>query len=103
MRLTNLYQIFDIEAHKTAGAIFPEYTHAPAIRAFHQLFQQKNTIPADYPEHFVLRQVGTQDEETGEITPIEPNTVATGAGWIEHQRLYAQRYNPAETHMEHTQ
>lgn len=81
MRLTNLYQIYDIEAQKTAGAIFPEYRDAPAIRAFHQLFQQKHTLPADYPEHFVLQQVGTQDEETGLITPIAPTIIAKGETW----------------------
>lgn len=90
MRTINLYQIFDNEAQKTTGAIFPEHKDAPAIRAFVELFRRTNTLPGDYPEHFELLQVGTQDEETAQVTALTPpRTVATGQQWKEQQNREA--------------
>lgn len=83
MRLTNLYQIYDKEAQSTAGVIFPEKRDAPAIRAFYELFTHTNTTPGKYPEHFELRQVGVQDEETGQITAESPPVKITdGTAWL---------------------
>lgn len=88
MRLTNLYQVYDKEAHATAGAIFPEKRDAPAIRAFYELFTQKNTMPGKYPEHFELRHVGVQDEETGQITAESPpSKITDGTAWLAVQNL----------------
>lgn len=86
MRLTNLYQIFDTEAQQTAGAIFPEKRDAPAIRAFYGLFKHTNTMPGQYPQHFELRLVGVQDEETGQITAeCPPIKITDGNVWLAAQ------------------
>lgn len=85
MRIVQLYQLYDIEAEAVAGPIFNEHTAAPAIRKFHAIFQRENTLPHDYPQHFVLRHLGTQDEVTGRLNAVEPVTIATGAAWATQQ------------------
>lgn len=78
--------MYDLEAEQSAGPIFNEYSLPPAIRKFHAVFTRENTLPHDYPEHFVLKYLGTQDETTGKITALaEPTTVATGAAWATQQ------------------
>lgn len=87
MRLTNLYQIFDTEADKTEGPIFQSQRDLAAIRIFHGIFTQRDTLPANYPEHFVLQRLGVQDERTGQITSEKPETIARGKDWADAQRV----------------
>lgn len=86
MRLTKLYQVFDVVAQMVSGPIFLEKRDAPAIRAFYGIFNHKGTLPADYPENFELRCVGVQDEETGQVTAeCPPTMVASGTTWLNAQ------------------
>lgn len=86
MRLTNLYQMYDNEAEAVAGPLISEKRDAPAIRMFHSVLANDKTLPGQYPEHFELRKVGEQDEETAQLTATTPpHIVATGAAWLEQQ------------------
>lgn len=93
MRLTNLYQIFDNEADKTEGPIFQSQRDLAAIRTFHTIFKQADTLPANYPQHFDLQRLGVQDERTGQITSEKPEVVATGKEWLEAQQRLKNREN----------
>lgn len=86
MRLTFLYQMYDMEAEATHAPIITEYRDAPAIRAFTAVLANKNTLPGQHPINFVLRKIGAQDEETGIIDGLKnPLTIATGAAWLAQQ------------------
>lgn len=86
MRLTNLYQMYDTLAQSVAGPIIIEKRDAPAIRAFHSVLANKDTLPGQYPDNFELRHVGVQDEETAQLTVVNPATIATGSAWAEQLR-----------------
>lgn len=92
MAKTKLFQIFDRTAESVGGPIMASRIPAPAIREFHTILGDPNTMPGKYPEQYELREVGEQDETTGEITGGPPKTITTGEAWIEQQ----QRNRPAE-------
>lgn len=75
--------MFDTEAQSVAGPILIEKRPAPAIRAFHSVLANDKTMPGQYPQHFELRYVGDQDEDTGQITATRPETIATGIAWLQ--------------------
>lgn len=77
--------MYDTEAESVAGPIIIEKRDAPAIRAFYAVLANTETLPGKYPEHFQLRHVGTQDEETAEITGRPPTNVATGTAWLQQK------------------
>lgn len=81
MRLANLYQMYDNLAQSVAGPIIIEKRDAPAIRAFHGVLANKDTLPGQYPDNFELRHIGVQDEETAQLTVMQPQTIATGTQW----------------------
>lgn len=91
-RITRLYQMFDTEANSVSGPIIAANRDAPAIRMFTQVLGDPKTLPGEYPHHFQLKLIGSQIEDTGEITPENPpQIIATGAQWKEQQdRLKAQ-------------
>lgn len=99
MAKTNLYSMYDKEAETVVGPIVAELRHAPAIRTFGELCADKNTVVGKYAEQFQLRFVGTQNLETGEITPVTIHPgyeiIATGAEWLAAQRRAA--LNPETT------
>lgn len=85
--LVNLYQVFDLNAGRTAGSIFTEYQHGPAIRSFRELLGgSKETLPARYPADFDLKCLGQQDVETGDIFPQTPETIYRGALFAEQAK-----------------
>ena len=82
MRLTNLYQIYDLKAEAISGPILSCSKDAVAIRHFHDLLGDKRTSVAQYPDDFQLLYLGYQDEETGIIDPVKTLTVvASGREW----------------------
>lgn len=83
MRKNELYQLYDKTARSVAGPIMMQKHAAPAIRDFHSILANTDTMPGRYPEQFDLLHVGTQDEETGTLAAVEPRPVATGAAWRE--------------------
>lgn len=80
MAKTGLYQLYDTKAESVAGPIQTHRKEGSAVRAFHGVLEAAETMPNRYPEDFELRQVGEQDEETGEITP-GLKTITTGTVW----------------------
>lgn len=77
-----LYQLYDRKAQLTAGPIMAAHRAAPIVRAFHELLGDKTSEPGKYPEDFDILHIGSQDEETGKITPIEkPEAIAMGSQW----------------------
>lgn len=87
MRTRRLYQLYDLSAECVAGPLVIELRDNPAIRTFNTLLEDSNTMPGRYPDHYELRLVGIQDEETGTITAVVPlQTIATGAAWLAHRR-----------------
>lgn len=99
MRLTNLYQVYDLKAEAISGPILSCSKDAVAIRHFHDLLGDKRTSVAQYPDDFQLLYLGYQDEETGEITPTPNRTVVTtGKGWYDEQRAGAEAELRATRH-----
>lgn len=80
-----LYQLYDIEAQSPIGPIITEKRDAPAIRMFHDILNNKDTLPGKYPQHFELRHLADQDDETSALTAFIPRAIATGAAWLETQ------------------
>lgn len=66
---TSLYQIFDVVSGTTVGPIIPYNRDAAAIRAFQEIATSQGTQIQQHPRDFVLLLVGTQDTDTGAITP----------------------------------
>lgn len=82
MSTTRLYQMYDLLAEAGAGPILSEKRDGPAIRAFNSVLENKNTLPGQYPDHFELRFLGEQDDQTSFINAlIVPQTIATGRAW----------------------
>jgi hypothetical protein len=87
-----LYQVYDLTAQSCAGPLMKYLRDGPAIRDFHSVLGMKDTQPGRYPEQFHLLCVGTQDDETGEVSSLTPDTreiVETGAAWFEQQSRQA--------------
>lgn len=100
MSQKQLYQLYDTEAQMAGGPIMAVPRANPAIREFHTVLADQNTQPGRYPEHFELRYLGNQNEETGEITPQSPPTVvATGIQWVEANRRSQQAARPPASEM----
>lgn len=81
MRRTKLYQVYDLKAESVAGPVMAQKNDGPAIRDFHSILQNPETMPGRHPHDFNLIQIGEQDEETGVIEDTTVRIVATGSGW----------------------
>jgi hypothetical protein len=73
-RVTGLYQAIDIKSNDTVGPIISAERSLIAVRTFLQAFREQ-TIIAQYPEDFALYEIGSQNKDTGEITPLSPPEV----------------------------
>lgn len=88
--MKRMYQIYDIEAGLVSGPIFLEANDKPAIRNFNAIFKIEGSMPHQFPEHFELRCLGVQDEETGKIAVHDPHiSVADGYDWIRNNLPHA--------------
>ncbi len=85
-----IYQLYDLKAELPAGPLMSERKDNIAIRTFHSILANKDTLPGQYPEHFQLRLLGTQDEDDGEIHAHFPEVIATGAAWLDTQQRPAE-------------
>jgi len=61
-----MYSIFDSKAeiYKTP---FEQVNNAEAMRTFHDLVNDKNTIISKHPEDYDLYNIGTWDNENGKL------------------------------------
>lgn len=86
MSMIRLYQVYDREAQAGLGIIMSDRRDAPVIRTFNAVLANKETLPGQYPDHFELRLLGTQDEQTSIIEGLNPpQIIATGAAWAAAQ------------------
>ena len=83
--VTGLYQLYDLTAETCGGPIMAERKPGPAIRAFHDVLSNRDTLPGKYPDHFTLIKVGDQDLSSGRIISTEVEVIATGAAWRSQQ------------------
>lgn len=84
-RMRNLYQLYDLTANTVLGSIIIEKHDGPAVRTFNDVLADRNTMPGQHPQDFILLQIGQQDEDTGDISPLAGGvrTVTTGTAWLE--------------------
>lgn len=98
MRETRLFQVYDTEARQAMGPIMAARIPAPIVREFKAILADKRTEPGKYPEHFELREIGTQDEETLRLSPMDPTTIYSGKQWVfDQERKEAQAVMPHAT------
>lgn len=67
----NIYSVFDVKA-ELYGPIFMMKSHGEALRGFQDLVEDKNTMPGRHPGDFKLVHLGSFDDITGFISPVEP-------------------------------
>lgn len=77
-----LYTVYDVVAASSLGTVIAESADAPAIRAFNDALANSNSLLGQHPADFNLLYLGELDE-SGEITPVKPETIATGKGWLQ--------------------
>lgn len=81
-------KIFTVHDNK-AQAYFPPMTmksSAEAIRSFDQACQDINSNFNKYPSDFILMEIGTFDEQTGQINPLQsPIILASASEYVKKQ------------------
>ena len=70
-----IFTVHDVAADAFATP-FVQKTTGLAIRSFAQACQDENTQLHQHPSDYTLFQIGEFDEDTGEITPCTPFSVA---------------------------
>lgn len=70
-----IYTILDTKA---AAYLPPFYmrSNGEALRAFSDEISNGDSQIAKHPEDFILFQIGTFDEQTGELSPVSPISLA---------------------------
>lgn len=81
MAKLRLFQMHDTNAGVVSGPILAAENPAPFVREFKRILADPQTEPGKYPEDFELREIGSQDTETGELVPIIPTIVYSGKQW----------------------
>lgn len=74
--------MYDTVSMQVFGLIIPANRDEAVIRQFTEVLERPETLPAQYPEDFSLIQIGEQNQDTGELTPIEPRIIYTGRVWL---------------------
>lgn len=72
--MLHLYAVRDIKA-QAFGRPFTIANNAMAFRAFVAAQQDSSSEMSKYPEDFQLYQLGSFDDQTGEIIPFNPTLV----------------------------
>lgn len=86
MSIRRLYQVMDRVADAVLGPVIVEKTDGTAIRIFHDALSDQRSMLGQHPRDFDLVLIGYQDERTGTLDPQQPQVIATGYGWVEHQQ-----------------
>lgn len=69
--MQNLYSVRDNKVN-SYSPVFPSTSSVQATRDFERACNDANTQLNRYPSDFDLFQVGTFDDQTGVVTPINP-------------------------------
>lgn len=79
--MLNIYSILDKKSNLYTG-IFQSDTDANASRQFARLSNDKQSNIGLYPEDFALCKVGSLNQETGFLIPIEPQILAQATAYV---------------------
>lgn len=82
MATLKLFQMFDNVARQVTGPIAAANREEPIIRAFTDALSNPQSDPGKYPDDFSLIHMGEQNQDTGEITPCEVQTIYSGRAWL---------------------
>lgn len=82
--MKRIYAIYDLVANIIVGSLVLDHSDASVIRLFHDLCQDTNTAVGRHPKDYELRYVG-QLANDGQLLPVTPQVVATGAAWLAAQ------------------
>lgn len=82
MSKLKLYQMFDTVSMTVFGPIIHGSRDEAVVRQFTDILNRPETLPGQYPKDFVLMHIGEQNQETGEIEPVDPQTIYTGRVWL---------------------
>lgn len=90
----NIYSVYDIAAMLYQKP-FVAGTHGEVTRSFADIVQDEKHPIGQHPEDYTLYSLGTFNDATGEITPNDPEKIATA---LELKALHRNRelYNDPE-------
>ena len=71
--IQRIFSVYDTKACAFAPPFVSERWET-ATRLLRQMMQDRNIMPSQYPEDFVIYELGEMDLGTGEIKPIVPPT-----------------------------
>lgn len=74
-----LFTVYDRAAKTFDGPIMKHQNSNAVIRDFTRTIRNPQTQLGQYPQDYDLYLVGEQDDNTGEIWPIKPELLITGA------------------------
>lgn len=81
-----IYAVYDNISQRIIGGLIIEPSAPPAIRAFHDALQHKDSLLAQHPADYNLYFLG-HIEDNGTIDPsFPPECVATGNAWLTAQQ-----------------
>lgn len=84
----NIYSIYDMASAAYMRPFFLQ-TDGQATRMFGDIAQDAGHEIGKHPEDYVLYKIGLYDDQTGNITPFDPEKINTAV------ELLAQSKNPA--------
>lgn len=84
MRLLNLYVVYDERAKAIIGPVVHDFSPVPILRQITDAVKAEKGLIAQNPEDFVILHIGTINEDSGEITAIEPRILARAAELKNH-------------------
>lgn len=79
--MLKIYCFMDIKAKFYESPVFIR-SRGDAIREFQRLANDKNTRVGMYPEDFVLYEIGSWSDQTGEITSQVPVSLGKGVDYV---------------------
>ena len=78
-----LFTIYDTKTEATAGHVM-QYRHlAEALRAFHQIASDPQTLVNRHVRDFALYKIGELDDTTMTIEPQKPLAIITGQEYLD--------------------
>lgn len=73
----NMYSILDFKSSLWSPPFVCRH-NVEATRMFERLMSDKDSVPAKYPSDFSLYQIGSFDEETGEVCSVSHSFLNCG-------------------------
>lgn len=77
----NIYALFDSQIAAFAQPYFSP-TNGSALRAFSDHVNDKNSPVNKHPGDYSVYQLGSYDDQTGEIQPVKPARIGTAVEYL---------------------